>query len=455
MDSATLKNKLTNSINWCKQHRRLAVRLLILTTIFVVAFYGMCVFLSYKAAEIFNKTVAERELFPGTVTVERLSATPLGQVSFEELKWKDENGNLMVDIPDGSFRVNPWDVVWRRIGTTTVTDLTIDQAYIHLVFNEDMELQNVKKLLNKNDTGKKDKTKKDKTLQITGLKGNKKFICHVTINDSTIEAEAPGRHFTINQVNLKSDINTGGMTKFDLSAGQFTGTVDAEGLTLGGSINFAKDIPEYDLALVIKNCNPKSLDVGLDIDDKASAYADITGSLPRPVIEGTLTMDKLDITALNFTNLKGKFHYEGGKLDAKDVTASIFGGSVEASGHFDLDGKSYQADLKGQRLKGGVAAHDLFLRCSVTLDLHMGEDKKLGTKEIYGTFYSGPGRYHILSFKKISGSFEQDGKTLLFKDVLISMAMGDVTTDAFSIVNGKVHLGPIYLEKEGTRSKFL
>lgn len=146
---------------------------------------------------------------------------------------------------------------------------------------------------------------------------------------------------------------------------------------------------------------------------------------------------------------------KGGKLDAKDVTASIFGGSVEASGHFDLDGKSYQADLKGQRLKGGVAAHDLFLRCSVTLDLHMGEDKKLGTKEIYGTFYSGPGRYHILSFKKISGSFEQDGKTLLFKDVVISMAMGDVTTDAFSIVNGKVHLGPIYLEKEGTRSKFL
>ena len=42
-----------------------------------------------------------------------------------------------------------------------------------------------------------------------------------------------------------------------------------------------------------------------------------------------------------------------------------------------------------------------------------------------------------------------------FKDVVISMAMGDVTTDAFSIVNGKVHLGPIYLEKEGTRSKFL
>jgi len=128
---------------------------------------------------------------------------------------------------------------------------------------------------------------------------------------------------------------------------------------------------------------------------------------------------------------------------------------MEASGNFNLDKKTYHADIKGEKLKGSIAAHDLFLRCAVDLELHMGEDRLNGTKEIYGRFYSGPGRYHILPFNKISGSFEQEGKTLNFKDVVISMAMGDVTTDAFSIVNGKVHLGPIYVEENGARTPLL
>lgn len=83
----------------------------------------------------------------------------------------------------------------------------------------------------------------------------------------------------------------------------------------------------------------------------------------------------------------------------------------------------------------------------------MGEDKKAGTKEVYGSFFSGPGQYHFLPFQKISGSFAQTGKTLDFRDVIISLAMGDVTTDAFSIVDGKVHLGSIYLDAQGRRSR--
>lgn len=52
--------------------------------------YGLCFYMSYKAADIFNQVVAERQLFPGTVTVERLTATPGGTVSFEGLVWHDE-----------------------------------------------------------------------------------------------------------------------------------------------------------------------------------------------------------------------------------------------------------------------------------------------------------------------------------------------------------------------------
>ncbi|MCH4188643.1 MAG: DUF3971 domain-containing protein [Megasphaera sp.] len=447
------KSRKKRMVSWCNRHRRWFKEAVLGIVIFMALFYGACVYLSYKAADIFNIVVAERQLFPGSVTVDRLSATPLGEVSFEGLLWKDKDDNLLVSIPAGSFRVRLWDVVMQRIGTTTVTDLTIEQgSYVHLIFDDDMALQNIKDSNEKKDK-KKEKGKKNGLVQITGLKGNKKFICKVTIRDGQIEAESPGRHFIINHVNLKSDINTGSISKMDLEADHFEGTIEAEELRIGGSIDFTKDMPVYNMYLSIKDCNPKSLDVGVDIDDKATAYAKITGAGAHPVIDGNLSMEKLDITALNFTDLAGNFHYQDGKLNADHVTAKVFGGSVEASGDFDLDEKSYHADLSGKDLKGSSASHDVMLRCKVDLDLHMSQDRTKGTRNIYGSFYSGPGRYHILPFNKITGSFEQIGKTLYFKDVVISLAMGDVTTDAFSIVDGKVHLEPIYIDDGSEKTR--
>lgn len=430
-------------VMWCKNHRRWFKRGLVFLAIFTVFFYGACVFLSYKSADIFNVIVARRQLFPGSVTVERLSATPLGLVSFEGLVWKDADGNLLADVPEGSFWVRLWDVVMRRIGTTTVTELNIEQgSYFHLIFDDNMELQNIK---DPNKRIKKSNKNKNGLIQITGLKGNKKFICKLNIRDGRIEAESPGRHFIINHVDIRGDVNTGSKSKLDLTAEHFEGTVEAEELRLGGTIDFAPDIPTYTMYLAIKDCNPKSLDVGVDIDDKASVYANITGDLPHPQIDGNLSMEKLDITALKFTDLKGHFHYADGKLEADQVTASVFDGSVKASGKFDLDAKSYEADLVGTDLKGGMAAHEGMLRCKVDLNLHMSENRTLGERKIYGDFYSGSGRYYLLPFDKISGTFEQIGKTLTFRNVVISLAMGDVTTDAFRIVNGKVHLEPIYI----------
>lgn len=77
-------------------------------------------------------------------------------------------------------------------------------------------------------------------------------------------------------------------------------------------------------------------------------------------------MDKLDITTLVFTDVKGQVHYEKGRLDISDVTAGVFGGSMKGRGQINLDDKSYTADIVGTQLQGSIAAHDLFLRCDVT-----------------------------------------------------------------------------------------
>lgn len=257
----------------------------------------------------------------------------------------------------------------------------------------------------------------------------------------------------MNDVDLSADIHTKGKTAINLQAGPFSGTVAAKSLRIRGSIDFAPETPQYDLFLLLTDCNPKSLGAGLDIDDPATVSADIKGPLDKPVIDGILTMDKLDITTLVFTDVKGQVHYEKGLLDIRDVTAGVFGGSMKGRGQVNLDDKSYTADIVGTQLQGSIAAHDLFLRCDVDLNLHMEENRTTGTKAVYGDFWSGPGRYHGLPFRGISGSFAQDGKDLHFQDVVVSMFFGDVSTDALSIVDGKVHMGTIHVNyKDGSHS---
>lgn len=435
--------------NWYSRHKGKFKKIAVLVLCIAAALYGLCFYMSYKAADIFNQVVAERQLFPGTVTVERLTATPGGTVSFENLVWDDEDGDTLVQIPKGQFTVKLIDVLTGHIGTQTVEDVTLDNAYIHLIFNDKMELQHVKKI-----SGHQSGDPRG-FIKVTGPKGNHPFNCHIALHQSVIEAEAPGRHFTIGDVEFSSHIHTKGKTTLDLRAGHFSGTLEAKSLRIRGSLDFKPDTPQYNLSLLLSDCNPRSLGAGLDIDDAATVSADIRGPLYAPVIDGTLKMDRLDITALVFTDVVGQVHYEQGLLDVTEVTAGVFGGSMKGQGQVNLDDRSYTADMTGSRLKGGIAAHDLFLRCDVDLNLHMEENKSAGTKAIYGDFRSGPGRYHNVPFRGISGSFAQDGKTLNFRDVIISMFFGDVSTDAFSIVNGKVKIGAINIDyKNGKRSRW-
>lgn len=403
-----------------------------------VLFYGVCYALTFKAADIFNKTVRERQLFPGTVTVERLGADVLGRVSFEKLRWVSEDGVVLADIPAGRFSVKPWDIVTGHIGTMTAKSIEIDHGYVHLFFDDRMHLRYLKPKRGE----RKDPTR---PLQITGVDGNRKFDCVVTVNDSVIEAESPSRHFKMEHVNLKLKADTGKKLDIDLSAGPFAGTVGAKGLRIGGTVNLVEKEPVYDLFLSVKDLRPSTLGVGVDIEDPASAEARIAGTLPRPVIDGKLSLKDLNLPGIQFTDVAGDFHYEDGKLTAPEVTAHAFGGDVTAAGTFDLDRKSYETVIHGEHLRGSIAAHDIGLRCEVMLDLAMRKVGEAADQEIDGRFSSGEGRYHVLPFKRISGTFDRRDGVLSFHDVVISLAMGDVTTDAFQIVDGKVQLGPIYL----------
>ena len=67
-----------------------------------------------------------------------------------------------------------------------------------------------------------------------------------------------------------------------------------------------------------------------------------------------------------------------------------------------------------------------------------------------GSFVSGPGRYHLLPFDRLSGKVTDAGGDLHFYDAVINLPGFTVSTDAFHIQHGKLSLNPIKLtDKEG------
>ena len=92
------------------------------------------------AAEIFNRVMEKQTMLRGTITVETLMAHITGDVNFENLVWKEPDGDLILYVPEGSFHVRPWDVVTRNFKSTSIQQLTLKNAVISVRFDENMQV---------------------------------------------------------------------------------------------------------------------------------------------------------------------------------------------------------------------------------------------------------------------------------------------------------------------------
>ena len=68
----------------------------------------------------------------------------------------------------------------------------------------------------------------------------------------------------------------------------------------------------------------------------------------------------------------------------------------------------------------------------------------------YGDFKSGKGHYSLLPFNSLEGRFTNRFRELHIYNAVIDTPFGRVSTDAFSIVNSKLHLGKIILTDQDT-----
>lgn len=424
-----------------QKHRRKIkwILLCVLASFLVLAWLAYIA--SIHAAQIFNREMARQHFFDGTITVERLTATPLGHVRFENLEWKGSHDGNRVFIPSGSFQVKPMDIVLRKISTRTIQELELNEAEIDLTFTEHMHIRGIQAAELPQPAARKGKKKFDIKL--------KNVDARVKLNHCRMTARYRQRIHTFQDVNADLRYNSNDRLTIDFSTGELGGTLEGKGVDIQGSVDLKPPVSTYDLKLGIKELNPSSLGTGLNIRERVTASATVTGELPEPVIVGELYMPNLNLPGLKFTEVKGNFKYEDGYIDAQNVTADIFEGNCDARGGFNIDTKAYMVSVMGHDLHSEDATNIPYFRTLVQLDLKMLCDGDNRSTLTYGSFYSGKGIYAIIKFNSIKGTFSNQYKQLKFSDVEIKSDGGDIVAPQFELVDGKLQMGNLYYVAPG------
>ncbi len=453
----------------CRRHRFLTAALGLLLLIALLA-EGV----TLCAAQIFNYEMSRQHLLTGSVTAERIHANLDGHVVFENLVWRDEADNVVLFIPTGSLEVHPLDVLTGRISRDTIESITLEDAIISLRLRDDPQKKRVvvdfvtpsdefMELMAKESKKKprgprlspeerkaraeKARAARERQLaeqwQSFDLKG-KRLKTRLVFKHCRVEVLYSKRHYLLRSVQLDAKLDTKGLCRLDFTTGGFGGTMVGRGISLHGTVDCGDDpVPTLNLSILANDVDPSSLGFGGDLHDKMTLTANFTGPFLQPHGTGTVSIPTLTMPGLAFTNVHGTVDYQGSKLSFTNVTANVYGGNFAARGSYDLDSRAYELTGHGENLSTYIALPGEHLHTQVALDITV---KSGGTSQntvYYGSFQSGPGKFHGFPFDGLSGKFRNYYHTLEFYDADIAFGDMHIHTPFLKVKDKKLTLDPI------------
>ncbi|MDY6084216.1 MAG: hypothetical protein SPI25_03070 [Dialister sp.] len=435
-------------------------RIALAIAVLVVGLLVAAKVLSLLAAQVFNYAAARQTMLRGTITVEEIHANTKGGVTFSNLIWKDPEGEIILLVPTGHFHVRPLDILMHRFASTTIDELTLEDATIGLSFDKDMQLDFISPDMRLEEQKKETSRpasqveKQEQLAQriVNFNSSGKKLKLDLIFKNCKLEARHLNHRYVMTNVNMVLAVDSGKHSRIDFRSEKFAGTARGEGVFINGDASYDENHrPLLHLAVKVDEVDPASVGIGKDLHDPVSLEASVTGPLARVRAEGTVSMKELHIPALDFENILGNFTYQDGLFTFSDVKGKVYGGDLLASGTYDVDSRAYTIHFDATSLNTRIALPDSKLSCFVNMTADITCD---GTRpqiiDSWGSFTSLPGFYQIIPFKKVSGYFDNHGRELGFYDVRIETKLGMIRTDALHLDNGNLRLGKIYFIYEET-----
>ena len=431
-----------------------------------IVFFVLATIASRGMGVIFNEVMARQTMMRGTVTVESLSATPWGTLSFTDLVWTDPDGRRLVTVPDGKIRVNMWDVVTHNFKASAINGIELNDAIIVVDLDENNRIDfvppspDVKKPLN--EVAPRPKAPRKTTQERQEELGNKvrnfnwqgqHLDLKIRLRNSQLEVFNRNRHYVMKDVNARIDLDSNRAVHIDMETGKFGGTAIGDGLVLKGRVDL-KDVlkhrmPQLDLQFDVKGVDPSSLGFGENIHDTMTLLTKVTGDFNRPFAKGRVTMPILRIPALTFDNVVGDVTYQDGILNFSNVNANVFNGKLEAKGVYNLDTRAYTITGIAKDLDSSVAFKTPEFLVPVSANLNFKSEGMLRDMEVWGNFWSGDGHYMLIPIQSITGNFHNKGRHLSFSDVKVNTKVTTISTNALRIDDGQLTMGPLNITSHG------
>lgn len=405
----------------------------------IAVYFILCRIASDQAEQIFRREMEKQQVLLGNITADSVQADIWGNVSFNNLVWIDRHDQLVLQVMEGKLKVNTLDIITKNIGLSTLQAVEINNAAVYLDFDDKMQLDILPQPEQKQI---KSEVKQQKNIDLKG----KVPTVSIKLNNCLISAQHKNRSFILNDVDAVITGKTDENITIKLSANEFAGTLVGDKLELNGSVDLKAAVPTLNMNLNLYDIVPKSMGLG-DIKNTASVFTQVKGDVEHIMADGALKFKELDVPPLLFTDVNGNVHYEKGMVYFNDVTAWVYGGSVKAKGDYNIDTRGYNINAEGTRLMASLAAKSTKINCLVDLNFNMHSDGNPKDVLTYGHFKSGAGNYMLIPFESIEGKFSNKNKVLDFENVIIKTKIGNITTDGFSIVDGKVKINDIYLRE--------
>lgn len=233
----------------------------------------------------------------------------------------------------------------------------------------------------------------------------------------------------------------GGSFAIDNNAASFTavkGKVEGQDVNMDGKILFQKQgMPTYDLNVAAPSFRVDAVSPGLGITDSVNINGKVTGPIDAPVINGSFTMDKLEVAPLVATGINGNYNYTNGLVTLSNTYANVYSGTLGVSGTVEAATKNFALHLSGSGMDS-TAVTETQISGPLSFEADASGTGSADSAVAGGTFIIAPGNFAGVPFNSLSGNFSRANGQMTFSGITIGTPLGSFTSNAVMNSNGKI-----------------
>lgn len=233
----------------------------------------------------------------------------------------------------------------------------------------------------------------------------------------------------------------GGSFAIDNNAASFTavkGKVEGQDVNMDGKILFQKQgMPTYDLNVAAPSFRVDAVSPGLGITDSVNINGKVTGPIDAPVINGSFTMDKLEVAPLVATGINGNYNYTNGLVTLSNTYANVYSGTLGVSGTVEAATKNFALHLSGSGMDS-TAVTETQISGPLSFEADASGTGSADSAVAGGTFVIAPGNFAGVPFNSLSGNFSRANGQMTFSGITIGTQLGSFTSNAVMNSNGKI-----------------